>query len=152
MANATLTIAINGNVNGKPIAFTLTQTVDNIDPVVQRQGTTGSAESIVTHSIPSVTTSSPTADQDHDILMVANQGARSTIFAELNDSTQFLRVFLEPGAFYIVQKADAGGCYNTSTTATTSTCISSDYITVGKANEFSGQALFHVFGCYNYAS
>jgi len=151
MANATLTLKIAGTVNGKTIAYTKTQTIDNVDTVIQRIGQSRINLALQSHVAPAGT-STPIAEQDHDIMLLANIDTRADIDFAISCSAGDLHLILEPGAFFIIQKADAGGCLNLSTTATTSTMVSTTSFDVGRYHAASGAAKFQMFGCYNYAS
>lgn len=151
MANATLTLKISGTVNDKTIAYTKTQTVDNVDTVIHRVGKATINSSLNTHVAPAGT-QTPIAEQDHDIMLLANIDSRADVDFAITCSAGDLHIILEPGAFFIIQKADAGGNLNLSTTATTTTMVSTTSFDVGRYHLASGAAKFQMFGCYNYAS
>ena len=151
MANATLTLKIAGTVNGKTIAYTGTQTIDNVDTVIHRVGQATVNSTLNTHVAPAGT-QTPIAEQDHDIMLLANVDTRADIDFVIGSGAGTLQVVLEPGSFFIVQKADAGGCLNISATATTTTMVSTTGFEVGRFHLASGAAKFQMFGCYNYAS
>ena len=151
MANATLTLKIAGTVNGKTIAYTGTQEVDNIDTVISRIGQATVNTSLNTLSATGGTTT-PIVEQDHDIMLLANVDTRADIQFAINNGAGTLNLVLEPGAFFIIQKADAGGNMNISATATTTTMVATTDFEIGRYHAASGAAKFQMFGCYNYAS
>lgn len=149
MANATLTLKIAGTVNGKTIAYTGTQEVDNIDTVIMRLGRCNNDASVWTHG---TSTYTPIADQDCDIMLAANVGTRGDLTFGVITAGDDIQFFLETGAFIIMQKATAGGVINASTTATTSTCVASAYFECLRSYQHITAPSYHIFGCYNYAS
>ena len=151
MANATLTLKIAGTVNGKTIAYTGTQTIDNVDTVISRIGQATVNSSLNTLGATGGT-STPIVEQDHDIMILANVDTRADVDFIITSSAGSLHVVLEPGGFFILQKADAGGTLNISATATTTTVVSTTDFEVGRYHFASGAAKFQIMGCYNYAS
>lgn len=150
MANATLTISANGTVQGKAFSYSKTQTVDNIDTVVRRTGV-----SSINNTVVSFVTSgdqTPQIDQEHDITMIANHDSRATMQLNMDSSAGNVRVHLEPGCFFVIQKADAGGNINETTTATTSTCVAITQLEVGKLDNGHTAPKYGILGCFNYAS
>ena len=152
MANATLTISANGTVQGKAFSYTKAQTVDNIDTVIRRTGQPGLGQTVITHSTTGSSSSTPIIDQEHDITLVANHDSRATLYVNLDSSAGSVNYYLEPGAFFVIQKADDGGNMNASTTATTSTCVACIEIELGRAQPGLSAPKYGVFGCFNYAS
>ena len=151
MANATLTLKIAGTVNGKQINYTGTQTIDNVDTVISRIGQATVNSTLNTLSATGGTTT-PIVEQDHDIMLMANVDTRADINFQINNAAGTLNVVLEPGAFFILQKADAGGNLNISATATTTTMVATTDFEIGRFHFASGAAKFQIMGCYNYAS
>ena len=151
MANATLTLKIAGTVNGKTIAYTGTQTIDNVDTVISRIGQAVVQDTAVTHG-PTGTEQTPIAEQDHDLLLIANVDSRADLKVNVTTAAGNVTFKYEPGAFLILQKADAGGIMNQSTTATTSTVQSTTVLQIGRYDKMSGAPRYLVMGTYNYAS
>ena len=151
MANATLTLKISGTVNGKQITYTGTQTIDNVDVGISRIGQSTINPSLNTLSATGGTTT-PIVEQDHDIMLMANVDTRADIDFAVGSSAGALHVVLEPGGFFIIQKADAGGNLNISATATTTTMVATTDFEIGRFHLASGAAKFQIMGCYNYAS
>lgn len=151
MANATLTISANGTVQGKAFSYSKTQTVDNIDTVIRRVGQPSSGQSVVTFATVGGD-QTPMIDQEHDITMIANHDSRATMQLNMDSSAGNVRIHLEPGCFFVIQKADAGGNINETTTATTSTCVAITNFDIGRLDNGHSQPKYGILGCFNYAS
>lgn len=147
MPTATLTLKISGTVAGKALSFSHDRTI-NYDTPIERIGMSIKNSSITTHDS-SGSGATPVVDQDHDMLMIANVGTRAPMTTSLGG---ILSVHLQPGEFFVLQKATAGGVLNSSATATTSTCVAVTFIEPARTNAALGAPQFHILGTYNYAS
>lgn len=152
MANATLTISVTGTVQGKAVSYSKEQDVDNIDTVIRRTGQPGKGQSVMTHNTTGSGSGTPIIDQEHDITLIANHDTRATMYVDFLSSAGTISMHLEPGCFFVVQKAEAGGNFNASTTDTTSTCVALTKNEIGKSQPGLAAPKYGVLGCFNYAS
>ena len=151
MANATLTIGVTGSVQGKSVSYSKSQTVDNIDTVIRRTGVSSLNNTVASH-VSGGSSQTPVVDQEHDVTLIANHDTSATMQVNMDSSAGNVRVHLEPGCFFVIQKADAGGNINETTTATTSTCVAITQIELGKLDNGHTSPKYGILGCFNYAS
>lgn len=152
MATATLLVKISGTINGKQFNESFSQEVADINKSVSRIGTfQADAKTIVTHAVPGITYA-PEVDVDADIMLVCNIGSAGGLQVTFNTSGDSVYIFLSAGSFMIMQRADAGGVINNSTTATTSTVASLVSIELERPSLHDPAAKFWMMGCYKYLS
>lgn len=141
MADLTINLKISGKLNGVPIDIDDTYTLASVLDVAQKETQVSSIQTgviLVNSGSAGLLTAPEMEYASPYVTILANNDSEGGIVAfDLTNAAgpTTTQVILKAGEVFILYKAAAGGCFNSSATATTATYLDLDSIALSAGGE-----------------
>lgn len=149
MADMTSTLTFSGVINGKTVTYTNTYTVTDVEDAADN--IMASAPDPILSGGASFPLTNPTMDYSSPQFMIFQNTSdcdRLQLTMTNNTGPVNASVTLNPGEMFIMNKANDGGCFNDSGTATTSTFLDLEQASVSNLETNGPQGPFRLFAAY----